>query len=157
MFVREAELADLDALLWPGEHVRANRREKLDRHARGESVVLVASVEGEIVGHLEVHLNLPVGAAGVQLAWLEVRDEFRGRGVGGALLHAAERVAIVRGREFAEVEVEKSNVRALALYERFDFEVVSERVATWVADLPDGSTEEVVWDLWILRKSLGES
>ena len=152
--VRRAQPGDLDSLLWHGEHMQANCREKLERHARGDSVVLVALVSGEVVGHLEIHARLLEEEGGVLLAWFEVKEESRGRGIGSALLAEAERVAVELDRVFAEIEVEKGNVVARLLYERLGYAVVGERLSSWWADMPEGGRQEVVSDDWVLRKSV---
>jgi ribosomal protein S18 acetylase RimI-like enzyme len=155
--IRPARPEDLERLLWPGEHVRANRRAKLARQARGETIVLLPTLDGEPVGHLEVDLVRLRDEGGVYLSWFEVRDQYSGQGIGSAVLAQAERVAVAHARSCAEIEVAKTNTAARRLYERHGYEVVGERAGSWVADLPDGSQVDIVEDNWVLRKGLGGS
>jgi GNAT superfamily N-acetyltransferase len=61
-----------------------------------------------------------------------VVPEFRGRGIGRALLAEAERLAVDRGLCKLTLEVQETNTPARTLYERFGFVdfVVGESVTT---------------------------
>jgi len=78
--------------------------------------------------------GVPVGRAwvGVQGGALFVSDVIvdearRGRGIGTALMAAAEDFAVERGVELIELEVEQTNPDARRLYERIGYSVVGER------------------------------
>jgi ribosomal-protein-alanine N-acetyltransferase len=58
---------------------------------------------------------------------LAVLGEFRGRGVGTALLEYVIQAAANRGAERATLEVRRSNAPARRLYERLGFEVAATR------------------------------
>ena len=74
---------------------------------------------------------------GCALLWdLRVAPEVRGRGLGSALLRAAEDVARQRGARALRVETQQVNVPACRLYQRHGFRL--ERASPGVyADLPD--------------------
>jgi ribosomal protein S18 acetylase RimI-like enzyme len=153
--IRPARQADLDHLLWSGEHLRANRQQILDRQARGEAVVLLPTLDDEPIGHMAVDVVRLRDQGGVYLYWLHIRDEFQRNGIGTAVINRAEQVAQEHGRTFSEIAVEKTNTGARRLYERLGYRLVGERLDTWIADQADGEHVEVVDDCWVLRKTLG--
>lgn len=86
---------------------------------------LVACIDGEVVGHLNIHThpNSPrrrhVGAIG-----MAVRDDWQGQGAGTALMRAAVDLAdnwlnLLR----LELEVYTDNEPAVRLYKRFGFAI----------------------------------
>lgn len=84
---------------------------------------LVAEVDGEVVGQigLYTHADTPRRAhvAGIGMG---VRDDWQGRGIGGALLAAAIDLA-ERWLQVTRIEIEvyADNVAAIALYEKHGF------------------------------------
>ena len=64
----------------------------------------------------EVHINN-----------LAVRNDFRGQGIGAALLEHVLQAGASRGAERATLEVRRSNAPARRLYERLGFEVAATR------------------------------
>ena len=58
---------------------------------------------------------------------IAVREDFRRRGIGAALLQAALDMAKERGISAVTLEVRKSNESAIKLYNRFGFEAVGIR------------------------------
>lgn len=96
-------------------HLRAVSR---SRHA----AVLVAEGEDGIVGRLSIARRThPLGAHTAELGLMVARAE-RGKGVGRALLAAAEVWARGAGIEKLELHVLPHNEVALALYERMGYE-----------------------------------
>ncbi len=75
---------------------------------------------GRIVGTLGLH---PTHAAGVVALGMSIVSELRGQGWGQAMLEAA--IGHARGAQCHKIELEvwPDNERAIALYERFGFEV----------------------------------
>ena len=74
----------------------------------------------------EVHINN-----------LAVRGDFRGRGVGTALLEHVLQAGANRGAERATLEVRRSNAQARRLYERLGFEVAATRPNYYVSPAED--------------------
>lgn len=68
------------------------------------------------------------GASGIGLLGMHVRQAFRGRGHGAALLTAVVEHCRAAGFDAIELIVLKSNIAARSLYDRFGF--------VWVEDLP---------------------
>ncbi|HYP23504.1 MAG TPA: GNAT family N-acetyltransferase [Actinomycetota bacterium] len=77
---------------------------------------LVATVDGEIAGQLGL-----TGAGRMQLG-MWVAQEWRGKGVGSALVRAALEHARANGAYKVSLEVWPHNAAAIALYEKFGFE-----------------------------------
>ena len=68
---------------------------------------------------------------------LAVLGEFRGHGVGTALLEYVIQAAANRGAERATLEVRRSNAAARRLYERLGFEVAATRPNYYVSPSED--------------------
>jgi ribosomal protein S18 acetylase RimI-like enzyme len=90
----------------------------VDRH---EHVTLIAESDGERVGFLLLLLTLPDEVTGEDqsfIAYMAVDRDLRGRGIGAALLAAAEDEARTRGAPYMALMVTEENAPARALYER---------------------------------------
>jgi GNAT superfamily N-acetyltransferase len=125
--IRQAEEADLPAL------IRALGREDylrwaLDRQRTGHGSLLVARLADEPVGKVylrweeadepEIQERLP----GVPLLnRLQVYRDHRNRGIGTAIILAAEDRLRARGHDRVALGVELSNSGAIRLYERLGF------------------------------------
>lgn len=84
--------------------------------------VLVARVEGERVGGAVIVADTPgvdmlEGRADLAVLWdLRVRPEWRGRGIGTRLFHAAEAWSRQRGKTELKVETQNINAAACRFY-----------------------------------------
>lgn len=90
---------------------------------------IVAVGDGRVVGMIELWLHRPRGPAGARISrvsvdfGISVAPEWRGRGVGSALLLAAEAWGKAQGAERMNMDVASANAGALRLYERMGYEV----------------------------------
>ncbi|MDX1391180.1 MAG: GNAT family N-acetyltransferase [Rheinheimera sp.] len=136
--IRHAEPADIDAIkaIYDQPSVYANTLQlpyqpvaswqKLYTAGAG-FYNLVAQVEGQVVGQLGLQVSQNPRRRHVAELGMGVSEEFQGQGIGSALLRAALELAdnwlnIRR----TELTVYSSNEAAIALYERFGFEVEAE-------------------------------
>jgi putative acetyltransferase len=89
-----------------------------------DDYLLVAEVNGEVVGNLGLHASGRGRRRHVGSIGMSVRDDWQGKGVGTALLTAALDIADnwLNYRRL-RLEVYTDNAAALALYEKFGFEV----------------------------------
>lgn len=117
--IAPARPADLDALValeeaaFPGD--RMSRR-ALARNIQSPSLCfLVAREGGSLLGHALLAFRAHSTLA--RLYSLAVRPGETGRGLGRALLHAAERHARKRGADRLRLEVRADNMPALRLYD----------------------------------------
>jgi ribosomal protein S18 acetylase RimI-like enzyme len=152
--IRPATVADLDQLEWFGHqrHLRPHIAEVLDRRTRGEAELLVAVANDFAIGRLGVDFTRIPDAA---LLWsFAVIPNLQRLGVGTALTCAAEEIARARGFAIAEIEVDKANDAARALYERLGYSVTGERQGRWSYVDGRGETVVVEDDDWVLRKRL---
>ena len=137
--------------------------DRLARQQRGGGVVLVAWLEGRPVG--EVFLECEEADRGRQFAGsfrgvprldhLEVPGPFQGRGIGTALLGAAEGTARQLGHERIALGVGLDNPKARRLYERLGYPDGGHGtvVGTWVEYPDDGPpvTLSEVCDILVKR------
>ena len=136
--IRHAEPADIDAIkaIYDQPSVYANTLQlpfqpvanwqKLYNAGSG-FYNLVAEIEGKVVGQLGMQVCQNPRRRHVAELGMGVREEYQGQGIGSALLRAALEMAdnwlnIRR----VELTVYPSNEAAIALYERFGFEVEAE-------------------------------
>ena len=160
--IRPGTAADLPALVAAlGErHWFADR---LARQERGGGMVLVAWLEGRPVGEVflecepatepEVRRHLP----GVpRLDHLEVPGPLWGRGIGTALIRAAEDTARQLGYDQIALGVGLDNSRARRLYERLGYADWGHGtvVGTWVEHPNDGPPMTLSEVFMMLVKSL---
>jgi GNAT superfamily N-acetyltransferase len=106
----------------------AERLEVMEAEGR---VVLVAELGGEVIGCLStsvmrvLHRPAPVG----RISMMVVDEALRGRGVGAALVRAAERALKERGCYMVEVTSHVRRTDAHRFYERLGYERTSVRLA----------------------------
>ncbi len=151
--VREATAADLDAIVAiyldsarhhaalapveycvPDEDAVRTRFGGMLQHADDEDAHFVAEVDGRVIGALDV-FRRPDGSPGSMRLpkrtaefGIGVLEEWRGRGVGTALMATAEVWARTQGLDALVLEVATRNEAAHALYERLGYHPVSQRL-----------------------------
>ena len=146
--VRRAELSDLDDLVALEEQSFAGdrlSRAQYRRHLDSESaLVLVASANHRyFLGTAVVFFRKGSGVA--RLYSIATRAEARGKGVGSALIEAAEQAARRKRRHALRLEVRTDNAAAIRLYERLGYE----RIGHYAGYYEDGA------DAWRYEKALG--
>jgi len=140
---KAAEPGDADALLsmmrglyehdeppFDEGRARAALAQLLDEEAYGLAYLILLG--GEVAGYvvLTFGFSLEFGGRDAFVDELYVREEFRGRGAGGAALRFAEEVCRGRGVRALHLEVERANARAEALYRRAGFVAHDSRLMT---------------------------
>ena len=100
----------------PRSHRRRFRRSWTDRRAD-----IVAVADGRVVGHLTISREDRPVIRHVATLGMAVAADWRGRGVGSALLAEALRWAEEFGVEKVELSVFPHNEPAIALYRKFGF------------------------------------
>jgi ribosomal protein S18 acetylase RimI-like enzyme len=148
--IRLCTADDLRALEWDG--LFSAHREIITtafaRQLAGTNVMLVAAEKDGIAG--QIWIDLEKGPAGSARLWaLRVHASAQGRGIGTALLDAAEAWLVVHGFESVWIGVERQNTSALRLYNRRGFHVAETVVERYSLTLPGGVHTEV-----LLQKSL---
>ena len=136
--IREARPRDLDAIqrleneLFEADRVsRRSLREFLRAPHRP---VIAATIDDELVGYALVSLRK--GARALRIYSLAVGARFARRGVGRALLQAAEAYGRGHRREALTLEVRYDNASAIALYESCGFHQFGEHTHYYA----DGAT-----------------
>ncbi|MEU0250284.1 GNAT family N-acetyltransferase [Streptomyces sp. NPDC006235] len=137
---RAADVALLDQYLGsPGATSFHARR--FERQERGQSTCLVAWLDGR-PGCPEIN---------ALTVWPET---LRSRGIGSALIRAAEERARERGRTAIGLGVADDNPRAAAFYARLGYRPLAPYVGRWSYEDHDGVTHECVEELTFLVKEL---
>jgi RimJ/RimL family protein N-acetyltransferase len=81
-----------------------------------DAAVFLAEADGQLIGHLTVHLQHGVAELGMLVA-----GDWRGKGVGSAFMRAGMEWAGQAGAHKVALQVWPHNVGARRLYERFGF------------------------------------
>ncbi len=139
LVIREAVLADAETLQRYAADLFAERLDTVLQHPQAPtleeereflarcqaapgSVVLVAEVQGALVGMLDFHGYRHPQRQHAGIFGMSVAAGWRGQGIGTALLEALFRWAPQHGVRRTELEVLASNHGAIRLYERLGFQ-----------------------------------
>ena len=124
--------ATIDPDRWRMQTLEEGARSRRHWHrVQPRSAGLVAVADGRVVGMIELYLKRPRDPEGAQVArikvdlGLAVAPDWRGRGVGTALMRAAEDWARAQGAERMVLDLNAANEGALRLYERLGYTVNS--------------------------------
>ena len=130
----ERALATLDRATWSTLTSPAPPPPEPDWRFLSEKVdirdVLVAVVDGEVAGYVRIGHPYPIESSRhvIHVSGIAVDPSFQRRGVGAALMSAAEQEARARGARRITLRVLKHNTAAVRLYEKAGF--VTEGVMT---------------------------
>jgi len=124
--IRPAEPHELDAIIAAEESpaTREHHRERWAQQLRGEAVYLLARENGRVVGHTMLrrhswYAEVQAGPDPAEINALHVYEQ--GRGVGTAIIAAAEQLARDWGYSAIGLGVGPDNPRARRLYERLGY------------------------------------
>ncbi|HET7009559.1 MAG TPA: GNAT family N-acetyltransferase [Anaerolineales bacterium] len=157
--IRHATESDLAALEWDGEYRRFRRlyRAAFEDARRGERALLVADVEGQIVGQLFVQFEGTLLSQADTTGYLyafRVRPPFRNQGIGTALVREGEALLARQGLQRAVIAVARDNEPALRLYERLGYVRFGEDSGMWSYIDDRGRIQDVVEPAFLLEKIL---
>ena len=144
--IRRATLADLDALIALERHAFTTDHlspRQYRRHINNANACVLAAVDATgLLGKAVVFFRR--GSDIARLYSIAVAQSARGRGVGQALLVAAERAARTHGSRRLRLEVRQDNASAIRLYERLGYR----RFGAYAKFYEDGA------DAWRYEKGL---
>lgn len=127
--IRPARASDVDALLVIENAVfptdRLSRRSFRRLIGRPSAAVLVVETGGRVAGYCIVLFR--AGNPAARLYSIATVPGMAGRGLGRALIEAAERAVVERGKHSLRLEVREDNERAVAIYRRAGFRQVGSR------------------------------
>ncbi|MFE2014255.1 GNAT family N-acetyltransferase [Streptomyces sp. NPDC059491] len=160
---RAEDIAPLDRHLpTPGAPTR--HADRFARQEAGHGTYLVAWRGGIPVGNGQVRWD---GCAAPEVRallgdcpefnGLDVAAELRGRGIGTALVRAAEELARARGRTALGLGVAHDNTRAAALYARLGYEPVTEYTDRYSSTDAAGRTRHHADVATFLVRTLGRA
>ncbi|MFI9153180.1 GNAT family N-acetyltransferase [Streptomyces sp. NPDC053367] len=158
---RPADVALLDRYMGSSAATSFHAR-RFARQEAGRSTYLLAWLDGRPVGHTELRwggcADERVRAARPgcpEINALAVRPEtLRSRGIGSALVRAAERLAHERGRTAVGLGVADDNPRAAALYTRLGYLPLTTYLDRWSYEDHDGVVHECADPCTFLVKDL---
>ena len=123
LVVRDAVIDDLDAIAklecdsFPEDQV--SRRAFAYYLRAPQRPVVAATIDGELAGYVLIALRR--GGRSARIYSIAVEPRFARRGVGAALIAAAEKFARRHDRDALTLEVRYDNAPAIALYEKCGF------------------------------------
>ncbi len=160
--IRHLCATDLPGLEWDGEytHFRRLYQDAWQRMENGLAVHWVAELSGVgLIGQVFVQLicDRPELADGVRRAYLfsfRIRQAYRNRGLGSAMLLALE--DDLRARQFHSVtlNVAKENIAAQRMYQRDGFMIVAHEPGIWSYPDAEGVWHKMVEPAWRMEKYL---
>jgi ribosomal protein S18 acetylase RimI-like enzyme len=119
MRIRAASLADLDALVEietsAFQSDRLSRRQFRHMLTRAHAVTLVAEADGHVLGY--ILLLFSRGTSVARVYSIAVQAAAGGRGIGRALVTAAETHAWAEERAYVRLEIRRDNLASQALFE----------------------------------------
>ncbi len=128
LVVRDAVIDDLDAIVklennsFPEDRVS---RRSFAYHLRApQRPVIAATIDGALAGYVLIALRRRGRSA--RIYTIAVHPRFARRGVGAALLAAAEKFACRHDRLAVTLEVRYDNAPAIALYEKCSYRLFGE-------------------------------
>ena len=129
-----------DALRWSFELAEDSESELLSYLYRGR--VLVARVDGQVAGHLQLVDAATAGEA--ELKSLAVRTDLQGRGIGVALVEAARALLGTAGARVLHVSTATASAANLRFYQRrgFRMRAIDRDAFTEATGYPPGITVE---------------
>jgi ribosomal protein S18 acetylase RimI-like enzyme len=152
--VRDLTADDLPGLAWSGPplHIE-NVARKLERARAGVfDYLVVCTPSGASVAKGGVDYETVPGVG--SLTQVAVRAELRSLGIGTFLIGAAEDRIRARSLRYAELDVEESNPRARALYERLGYIAFDRELKSWDQQARDGTVERYETMCARMRKDL---
>lgn len=125
--IRPAEPDELDRIIAAEESpaAREHHRQRWAQQIRGDAVYLFARQDGEVVGHSMLlrrskYAEVQAGPDPAEINGLYAYEQ--GRGIGTAIIAAAEALAAEWGYQTIGLAVEPDNTGARRLYERLGYQ-----------------------------------
>lgn len=162
LVIRQVKQRDLPALEWDGEFKKYRRMYAdifQDTRIGRTLMWIIETPQGEIIGQTFVMLNSSEkqAADGESRAYIfafRVKNDWRNRGVGTYLMHFVENDCHQRGYAYLTLNVAKTNLDALRLYERLGFQVIGSRPGRWSFKDDLGRTQHVNEPSWRMIKRI---
>jgi len=155
LVIRSAAASDLDEVT-PLAGSRDRARVRLQAAEHGEESMLVAVVAGNVVGVESVRWRNGCDPPHPWVYGLAVVTQARRRGIGRALVEAAEGMSVARGAGHVSLDVDADDAGAMSFYESLGYRVVRSHEHHWRSIDPDtgGVTAEGIAPTWIMRRTL---
>ena len=159
--IRPIREAELPALEWDGAYTKYRKvfEQTYEDVVRGQRMMLVAVVNGQMVGQVFVQLSSTErryadGYSRGYLYSLRVKPDWQEQGIGTRLLRAAESSLRARGFTTAVIAAGKDNPRAKSLYERLGYRTFADDPGVWYFEDVNGVQQSVSEPCWVMQKTL---
>lgn len=143
------QVLEIDRLSFPIPWPERSYRFELSENP--SSTLLVATREEAGHTRLAGYVGFWLIVDEVHISTLAVHPRFRRQGIASGLLETALERAVLRGADFATLEVRVSNRAAIDLYHRFGFRVVGRRAKYY----RDNDEDALLMTLTGLRQRMG--
>ena len=154
---RDGDLAPLTTALEP-EVPAAQVARRLEESRLGYRDMLVAELDGRVVGMVSLGGHGFQRHGSLRLFALDVGAAFRRRSLGTALIEAVEAIASGRDLDEVNLEVAIDNKDAIRLYERLGYRRHGNPVLDrWEKRLADGGSQLMDVPSWVMVKRLERS
>jgi N-acetylglutamate synthase-like GNAT family acetyltransferase len=135
--IRHARREDISALTklivqlgYPSTNEQVHRRFEILVGKKDENTVLVAELNGKIIGWVHAHIyNLLVDDPEVEIGGLVVDESMRGQGIGEKLMRAAEDWACEHSCTSVYVRSNTIRTRAHEFYKGLGYEIIKSQYA----------------------------
>lgn len=162
VIIRHLIQADLPQLEWDGEyqHLRKVYGNAYQQRNAGKSVLWVADLPGKgVVGQVFIQLNsvrkdLADGFFCAYLYSFRIKSELRNSGLGTRMLKVVEKDLLKRGFHEITLNVAKTNVAAIRLYQRLGYEISGSEPGEWSFVDHENHIQHVVEPAWKMIKEI---
>lgn len=133
----------------------AQIKRRLEESKNGFRTMLVAVKGGRAVGSVSIGGGRFQRKDSLRLFSLDVGPAFRRKGVGTALAYTVEAIAVEKGLDEVNLEVEIDNEDAIRLYRRLGYRICGDAVMDcWTRLGDDGSSETIEVPVFVMVKKL---
>lgn len=164
VIIRHLIFSDLPQLEWNGEykHLRQVYLNAYKNRNQGKNVLWVADLPlSGVIGQVFIQLNstrkdLADGFFSAYLYAFRIKPEFRNAGLGSRILNVVEKDLIKRNFREITLNVAKTNIAAIRLYERLGFEIAGSEPGEWSYRDHNNELRNVVEPAWKMIKSISQ-
>ena len=162
VIMRKACRQDLRTLEWEGTytHYRKVYENTFKRAQMGKTISWLAVLNSYgVIGQVFIQLissrkDLANGNNRAYLYAFRVRPQFRGLGLGKAMMRFVEKDLLKRGYSEITLNVSKQNILALSLYKKQGYQIVGHESGDWTYRDHNNQLKRIIEPAWKMHKKL---